>query len=63
MASSGPTLGIIRQCRVRDLDDKRPGHRWCLYSKKRPSRVIGRHRSRTAALRQERAIQIRKRGG
>jgi len=57
-----PSLGIIRECRKRDLDPERPKRRWCLYSKKRPDRVLGRHPSRAAALRQERAIQISKRG-
>jgi hypothetical protein len=63
MSNPGPSLGIIRKCRVRDVDKKRPGHKWCLYSKKKPGKVIGRHQSRAGALRQERAIQIHKRGG
>jgi len=54
---------MIRQCRKKDLDKKRPAHRWCLYSKKRPGRVIGRHRSKQSALRQERAIQINQHRG
>ena len=63
MARSSPTLGIIRKCRARDIDKKRPGRRWCLYSKKKPGRVIGRHRSRAGALKQEQAIEIAKHGG
>lgn len=53
-------LGIIRQCRKRDLDPKRPGLRVCLYTKSKPRRLLGRHSNRVSALRQERVIQIRK---
>jgi len=60
MARSSPTLGIIRKCRVGDIDKKRPGHRWCLYSKKKPRRLLGRHRSKVSARRQETAIEIAK---
>jgi hypothetical protein len=60
---TGYVLGIIELCQERDIDPKRPRRRWCLYSKKKPGKVLGRHLSRRAALKQERAIQIRKRGG
>jgi hypothetical protein len=52
-------LGVIRPCRKADIDPKRPGHRVCLYSRRRPRRVLGRHRTYRAALRQERAIKAR----
>jgi len=54
-------MGVIRPCRRTDLDPKRPGHRVCLYARA-GKKLLGRHRSRKAALRQERAIQVRKRG-
>lgn len=54
-------LGVIKPCRQRDIDPKRPGHKVCLYDR-RGKRLLGRHRSRKSALRQERAIQIRKHG-
>lgn len=56
-------LGVIKACARKDVDPKRPGHRICLYSKSRPGRLLGRHRSRASALRQERVIEMRKRGG
>ena len=52
-------LGVIRACRQRDIDPARPGHRTCLYDSK-ANRLLGRHRNRASAVRQERAIQIRK---
>ena len=52
-------LGVIRRCRSRDIDPERPGLRVCLYDRK-GRRLLGRHRSRAAALRQEQAIQLRK---
>lgn len=55
-------LGVIRRCRARDIDPKRPAHTVCLYDRK-GKRLLGRHRSRPSALRQERAIQIRKHRG
>lgn len=55
-------LGVIEPCRRRDIDPKRPGHKVCLYSKSKPRKLLGRHRSKAGALNQERAIQIRKRG-
>lgn len=51
-------LGIIRPCLKRD---RKGGKTICLYSKKAPRKLLGRHRSRASALRQERAINIRKR--
>lgn len=57
-------MGVIKACRKRDIDPARPGHKICLYARK-SKKLLGRHRSRPSALRQERAIQInkRKRGG
>lgn len=62
---AGPTLGIIRDCRVKDIDPKRPKSQQekCLYSKSKPRKLLGRHPNYQSALKQERAIQIRKRGG
>jgi hypothetical protein len=61
----GPLLGIIRDCREADIDPKRPRSKQqkCLYSKGKPSKLLGRHPNYKSALKQERAIQIRKRGG
>jgi hypothetical protein len=58
-------LGIIKACRKRDIDPSRPrsAQRVCLYTKKKPSRLLGRHPNRKSALRQERVIEMRKRGG
>lgn len=55
-------LGIIRPCRRKDVDPRRPKDRICLYDSK-GRRLLGRHPNRMSALRQERAIQVRKRGG
>ncbi len=57
----GAQLGIIKLCRQRDLDSKQPRKKWCLYSKKKPKKVLGRHPSRKAAHRQEVAIKISQR--
>ncbi len=54
-------LGIIKKCLKRDLNKKQPGKRWCLYSKKKPNRVLGRHRTRKLAHKQEVAIKISQR--
>jgi hypothetical protein len=58
-------MGVIRPCRKRDVDPKRPesSQKVCLYTKSKPRRLLGRHPNRPSALRQERAIEIRKRGG
>ena len=53
------TLGVIRPCRKRDIDPERPGRKICLYDRF-GRRLLGRHPSRAAALRQERAIEIAK---
>jgi hypothetical protein len=57
-------LGIIAPCRPQDIDPKRPKskQRVCLFSKSRPRKLLGRHPTYKKALRQERVIQIRKRG-
>ena len=62
MRVGGFQLGVIRPCRKGDIDPKRPKHRVCLYDRK-GKRLLGRHLTRMSALRQERAIQVRKRGG
>lgn len=58
-------LGIIKPCKKGDLDPKRPksAQKVCLYSRKRPGKLLGRHPNRAAALRQERAIEISKHRG
>ncbi len=60
-------LGIIKRCLKRDLNPKRPKDKWCLYSKKKPKKVLGRHPSKEKARRQEVAIKAsqrrRARGG
>lgn len=61
MVTVGIHLGIIRPCRRSDIDPKRPGHKICLYSRSK-KRLLGRHRTRKSALRQERVIQMRKHG-
>lgn len=55
-------LGVIRNCKKKDIDPKRPGHRVCLYTKSKPRRLLGRHKTLKSALRQERLIQMRKHG-
>lgn len=58
-------MGIIKPCRKRDLDPKRPAsaQRVCLYTKRKPRRLLGRHPNQTSAARQEKAIEINKRRG
>jgi len=53
-------LGVVKACRKRDVDPKRPGHRVCLYTKSKPRRLLGRHKTLKSALRQERFIQMKK---
>lgn len=57
MYRSRHRLGIVKLCTIKDLDPKRPKHKWCLYAKK-GRRVLGRHLNRKAAHRQEVAIKI-----
>jgi hypothetical protein len=59
------TLGVIRPCRKADFDPKRPksAQKVCLYTRKTPRRLLGRHPNRPSAVRQERAIEIRRHGG
>lgn len=54
---------VIRKCRERDHDPKRPDRKqkWCLYTHT-GKKLLGRHPSKSKALRQERAIQWRKHG-
>ena len=56
-------LGVIKPCRVKDRDPKRPkkDQMWCLWDSK-GKKIIGRHPSWERALRQERLIQVRKHG-
>lgn len=58
------SLGVIRKCRKGDRDPKRPksAQKVCLYGRK-DRRLLGRHPNVNSAIRQERAIMIRKRGG
>lgn len=51
---------IIRRCPKKDKDD-RPAkeQKYCLYNSK-GDRLLGRHPSKEKALKQERAIQVRK---
>lgn len=57
-------MGVIRPCRKQDLDPKRPksAQKMCLYTKRKPRRLLGRHPSLESAKRQEQVIQIRKHG-
>lgn len=57
-------MGILRPCAERDIDPKRPRsqQRVCLYTKKQPRRLLGRHPNRASALRQEAVIEMRKHG-
>ena len=59
----GETLGIVKPCRKRDLKRGRAmrSQKWCLYDR-RGRKVIGRHTSRTKAIKQERLIQMKKHG-
>lgn len=58
-------IGVVRSCAKRDLDPKRSkrAQKVCLYARKGPRRLLGRHPDRASAFRQERAIQFRQRGG
>jgi len=57
-------MGVIKACRKGDLDPNRSAsaQRVCLYTKRKPRRLLGRHPNRASALKQEQAIEIRKRG-
>jgi len=54
------SLGIIRPCKPRELDPKRPGLKVCLVARK-TGKVIGRHRTVKSAGSQETAIKISQR--
>lgn len=58
-------MGVILSCRKQDFDPDRPisKQRVCLYTRGTPRRLLGRHPNYAAALRQERVIEMRKRGG
>lgn len=58
-------MGVIRPCRKRDYDPKRPKkvQRVCLYTRRKPTRLLGRHPDQPSARRQEYAIKMRQRGG
>jgi hypothetical protein len=53
-------LGIIRSCKKSELKKGELDKKICLIAKK-TGRVLGRHRTKKSALRQERKIQIEKR--
>jgi hypothetical protein len=57
-------MGVIRRCRKSDVDPARPknSQKLCLYTRKSPRRLLGRHPNRASALRQERVIEMRKHG-
>jgi hypothetical protein len=54
-------FGIIKECRPQDKKPDRPRReqKWCLWDSK-GMRIIGRHPSRSRALRQERLIHARR---
>lgn len=54
----------MRPCRPQDRDPKRPAReqKVCLWSKKKPKKLLGRHPNKKSARKQERTIQARKRG-
>ena len=54
-------LGIIRPCRRKDKVPwkSEDAQEWCLWDSK-GKKILGRHKTRSRALRQERAIQVRK---
>lgn len=56
-------LGIIKPCRKQDLTSKKPKskQKWCLWTKSE-SRIIGRHPSKSRAVKQERLIEMKKHG-
>jgi hypothetical protein len=56
-------LGVIKRCRKSDLTSKKPKSKqqWCLWTKSE-SRIIGRHPSKSRAVKQERLIEMKKHG-
>lgn len=56
-------LGVIKRCRKSDLTSKKPKSKqqWCLWTKSE-SRIIGRHPSKSRAIKQERLIEMKKHG-
>lgn len=56
-------LGVIVPCRKKDVVSAKPKskQRWCLWTKSK-SRILGRHPSRSKAVKQERLIQMKKHG-
>jgi len=57
-------LGVIKPCRTKDMTQVRAKdlQKWCLWNAS-GQRILGRHRSRSGAARQERLIQMKKHGG
>ena len=51
-------VAVIQKCRK---EDREPGKPWCLYSKNK-SKLLGRHKTKSDAETQERAIQVSKHG-
>lgn len=62
-AGSLGDLGVIRPCRNADRTASKrvSSQKWCLWDSK-AKKILGRHPTRSRALRQERAIQVRKHG-
>jgi hypothetical protein len=56
---------IIKPCAKKDIDPDRPlsEQRICLYSKKNPGKLLGRHPNEESAKKQEAVIQIHKHAG
>ena len=56
-------LGIITPCHKSDLTSKKPKskQKWCLWTKNK-SRILGRHPSKSRAVKQERLIEMKKHG-
>lgn len=56
-------LGVIRRCRKLDKTRRRPAkdQKYCLYTKD-GKRLLGRHPNRGRALKQERLIEMKKKG-
>jgi len=55
---------IVKPCRQKDKKSDKPLHdqKVCLYSKKDPTKLLGRHPSEQAARQQEKAIHVNKKG-
>ena len=58
-----PEMGVIKECKPKDRTRKRPAkdQKVCLFTKN-GNRLLGRHANKSGALRQERLIEMKKRG-